>query len=80
MHLTAIDYQLAASRAAHWHLVRLHNELTEKIVLEWLRANRKHPAAPAVDADFTLYRLYDSPEHLRSAIECVTFHSERTPS
>lgn len=78
MQLTVTDYTLAAAHAAHLHLVRLHTELTEKIVLEWLRTNRKHPAAPAVDADFTLYRLYDSPEHLRNAIECVTFHTERT--
>jgi hypothetical protein len=78
MHSTIADYNLAAARAAHTHLVRLHNELTEKIVLEWLRANRKHPKAQAIDTVITLYRLHGNLQDLRDADDYITANAERT--
>jgi hypothetical protein len=78
MHSTIADYQLSAARAAHAHLVRLHNEITEKIVLQWLRENRKHPKAGAVDTVITLYRLHGNLQDLRDADDFVTTNTERT--
>jgi|Laugrespbdmm15dd_1035085.scaffolds.fasta_scaffold59962_3 hypothetical protein len=76
--LTTTDYQLSAARTAHGHLVRLRNELNEKIVLQWLRDNRKHPKAQAVDTVITLYRLHGDLLHLRDAIDYVDLHTEST--
>ncbi len=78
MLLTSADYQLAASRTSHVHLVQLHRDLTEKIVLQWLRDNRKHPKAGAVDALITLYRLHGNLQDLRDADDFVTTTNERT--
>lgn len=76
--LTTTDYQLSAARAAHGYLVRRHNELNERIVLQWLRDNRKHPKAQAVDTVITLYRLHGDMQHLRDAIDYVDLHTEST--
>ena len=78
MLLTTTDYQLAASRASRGHLVHLHNELTEKIILQWLRANRSHPKAGAVDTLITLYRLHGNLQDLRDADDFVTTTNEKT--
>lgn len=78
--MTTTDCQLAASRAAHGHLVQLHHDLTEKIILQWLRDNRKHPKAGAVDTLITLYRLHGTLQDLRDADDFVTTTNERTPS
>lgn len=73
-----LDYRLSAARAAHAHLVRLHNELTEKFVLEWLRENYRHPKAKVVDTCVTLYRLNGNPQDLRDAEDYVIFATERS--
>lgn len=78
--MTTTDCQLAACRATHAHLVRLHQDLTEKIILQWLRDNRKHPKAGAVDTLITLYRLHGTLQDLRDADDFVTTTNERTPS
>ena len=78
MLLTTTDYQLSAAHAAHGHLVRMRNELNEKIVLQWLRENRKHPKAQAVDTVITLYRLHGDLRNLRDAVKCVDLHTEST--
>lgn len=77
MHTTIADYQLSAARAAHAHLVRLHTELNQKIVLTWLRENRKHPNAGEIDATITLYRLLEKPQDLCDAIALVETYEER---
>lgn len=80
MHLTTTDYSLAACRAAHGYLMRRHNELTEKIILQWLRDNRSHPKASAIDTLITLYRLHGGLQDLRDADAFVTLNTERNPS
>jgi hypothetical protein len=77
MNFTPNDYQLSASRAAHAHLVHLHSELSEKIVLAWLRENRQHPHAGAIDTAITLYRLHEKHQDLYDAIALVEFYEER---
>lgn len=74
------DRQLADCRATHLHLVQLHHDLTEKIILQWLRDNRSHPKAGAVDTLITLYRLHGTLQDLRDADDFVTTTNERTPS
>ena len=77
MHTTLADYQLSAARAAHAHLVRLHTELSQKIVLAWLRENRKHPQAGLIDTYITLYSLHERLEDLYDAIALVDHYQER---
>lgn len=69
---------LTICRATHAHLVQLHHDLTEKIVLQWLRDNRKHPKAGAVDTLITMYRLHGTLQDLRDADDFVTTTTERT--
>lgn len=78
MLLTATDFELATCRATHGCLVRLHNELTVNIILQWLRDNRSHPKAGAVDTLVTLYRRQGNLQDLRDADEFVTTTNERT--
>lgn len=73
-----LDYHLSAARAAHAHLVHLQRELSEQIVIAWLRENRKHPKANAVDTCITLYRLHGNLQDLRDAEDYVTFAAERS--
>lgn len=77
MYANLDNYRLSAARAAHAHLVRLHRENTEKIVLEWLRENRKHPHANQVDSAITLYRLHGRLRDLIDANDYVTTALER---
>lgn len=75
MHTTVTDYQLSAARAAHAHLVHLHTELNEKLVLAWLRENRKHPQALLIDTYITLYRLHERLEDLYDAVALVDHYT-----
>lgn len=76
--MTTTDCQLADLRATHRHLVQMHHDLTEKIILQWLRDNRSHPRAGAVDTLLTLYRLHGTVQDLRDADDFVTATTERT--
>lgn len=76
--MTTTTRDLDNCRAIHAHLVQLHHDLTEKIVLQWLRDNRKHQKAGAVDTLITLYRLHGTLQDLRDADDFVTNHTERT--
>lgn len=78
MQLTVTDYNLAAAQAAHAHLVRQHTELTVALVLAWLRENRKHPKAQAIDTVITLYRLHGNLQDLRDADDYIATNAEKT--
>lgn len=54
---TVTDYTLAASRAAHAHLRRLHEGLRAQIIHAWLVENRGHFRAREVDVYLSVYRL-----------------------
>lgn len=69
--LTTTDFNLAASRAAHAHLLRLHDVLRVQVIHAWLLENRKHPKARAVDALLSSYRTAGNPADLEDA-ETVT--------
>lgn len=55
--ITITDYNLAAARAAHAHLRRLHDGLRAQVVHAWLVENRSHQKARAVDTLMSTFRL-----------------------
>ena len=73
---TIADYELQAAHAAHAHLVRLHTELSQKLVLTWLRENRNHSHAGQVDTCITLYRLHERLEDLYDALAYVDRYTQ----
>lgn len=77
MQATLADFNLAAAKAAHDHLLQMHTVLTIALVLAWLRENRQHPHAGKIDSAMTLYRLQENPEDLYDADALVAFYEER---
>lgn len=75
MLLNELDYHLRAATMAHAHLVCLHQELIERVVMAWLRENRKHPQAALVDSYITLYRLHERLEDLYDALALVDHYT-----
>lgn len=70
--LTTTDFNLAASRAAHAHLLRLHDALRVEIIHAWLVENRHHPKARAIDALLSEFRMKGSRVSLED-IESVVY-------
>lgn len=65
--LTTTDFNLAAARAAHAHLRRLHDGLRTQVIHAWLVENRSHPKARAVDALLSDFRFTGNQADLEDA-------------
>lgn len=65
--ITTADYQLAADRAAHAHLLRLRDDLRIQTIQAWLAENRGHHKGAAVDELFFTFRISGNRAHLEDA-------------
>lgn len=65
--ITTTDFNLAAARAAHAHLLRLRQGLRIQMISAWLIENRSHPKARAVDALLSDFRVTGNPADLEDA-------------
>lgn len=70
--ITAADYRLSAARAAHAHLLYLHDALRVQIIHAWLIENRPHPKARVVDSLLSDFRMKGSRVSLED-IETVVY-------
>lgn len=73
--ITTTDFNLAAARAAHAHLRRLHDGLRTQVVHAWLVENRGHHKAKHVDELMTDFRLGGVADALDDAEALVDRHS-----
>lgn len=74
--ITTTDFNLAAARAAHTHLIRLLDELRIQIIQAWLVENRSHPKARAVDDLLLDFRLTGNPADLDDAETLAYRHTK----
>jgi hypothetical protein len=65
--ITTTDFNLAAARAAHAHLLRLRDGVRTQLIHAWLVENRHHPKARAVDALLSNFRFTGNSKDLDDA-------------